>query len=356
LDFVTQIILGGVVAQATMHRELGNKAVLWGMFVGVLPDLDVLAYPLMDSMSQLTWHRGISHSILFAVILSPLLGWLIARLHHHEVTVEKGTLFTFLALGAHILIALCTTYGAQVFAPFSDMQVSWGILFSFDPLFTLPLLIFLILSLLPGEVRAKQFRNAVGIVLAGAYVIVAMLFKFSADTAFEKAFARQKIPVARLITAPTPMNTVLWRCVGETPDGYWIGYFSQLDGRENLPFWFVPRNEKLLAGLQDQRAVQTLLWFSGGWYSAEQTTEGLLFRDLRFGEYDVVEPANSFGMGNPVNLEYVYTFSILDTGNEGPDRLTFEGPDFPMPAAGELLDLLWERIKGVEGSTMGFRK
>ena len=39
--------------------------------------------------------------------------------------------------------------------------------------------------------------------------------------------------------------------------------------------------------------------------------------------------------------------AILDTGVEGPDRLTFEGPNFPMPDIEQSFDLLWKRIKGV---------
>ncbi|PLX29109.1 MAG: metal-dependent hydrolase [Ignavibacteria bacterium] len=347
MDFVTQVTLGGAVGQATMHRELGNKAVLWGLLAGALPDLDVVAYPLMDAVTQLTWHRSISHSILLVVVLSPLLGWLIARLHHYEVTVEKATLFSFLALGSHILIDLFTTYGTQIFAPFADTQVAWNLLFIIDPLFTLPLLLFLLLSMLPGEVRARQFRNAAGLILALAYVITALLFKFSADTAFERAFARQKIPVQRMMTTPTPLNTILWRGVAETADGYYIGYHSMLDGSEYIPLWFVPRNEKLLEGFQDQRAIQVLQWFSDGWYSAEQTPEGLFFRDLRYGEFDAVEPANSYGVAPPLDLEFMFTFTILDTGVEGHDRLTFEGPNFPMPDIEQAFDLLWKRIKGV---------
>lgn len=347
MDFVTQITLGGAVGQATMHRELGNKAVLWGLLAGALPDLDIAAYPLLDTVTELTWHRSISHSILLTVVLTPILGWIIARMHHYEVTVEKASLFSFLALGTHVLIDLFTTYGTQVFAPFTNTQVAWNLLFIVDPLFTLPLLIFLLLSLLPGEVRARQFRNAAGLILAGAYVIVIVLFKFSADTAFERAFARQEIPVQRMMSTPTPLNGILWRGIAETADGYYIGYRSMLDEGDHIPFWFVPRNERLLEGFQDQRAVQVLQWFSEGWYSAEQTPEGLYFRDLRYGEYDAVEPANSFGMGNPRNLEFMFTFTILDTGKEGPDRLTFEGPDFPLSGLDQAINLLWERIKGV---------
>lgn len=348
MDFVTQVTLGGAVGQATMHRELGNKAVLWGMLAGGLPDLDILAYPLMDSVTELTWHRGISHSILLTVVLTPLLGWVISRAHRREVTMEKAALFTFLALGTHVLIDLLTTYPTMILEPFSDMQVAWNVLFIIDPLFTLPLLIFLLLSLLPGEIRAKQFRNAAGLILAGAYVVIALLFKFSAVTDFERALARQNIPVKRMITTATPFNTLLWRCVAETEGGYWIGYRSLFDHGNRIPFWYVPRNEMLLADIEDQRAVETLRWFTDGWFSVVRTPEGeLRFRDLRFGDFDTAQLGNSFGFGNPRDLAFTFTFRLIPTGaSSGPDQLTLER-DFPMPDVKESLTVLWERIKGV---------
>jgi len=356
MDFVTQVTLGGAVGQATMNRELGNKAALWGMLAGALPDLDVLAYPLMDSVTQLTWHRGISHSILLTVVLTPLLGWLISRVHRQEVTVEKAALFTFLALGTHILIDLFTVYGTQIFAPFSDTQVAWNILFIVDPLFTLPLLFFLLLSMLPGEIRAKLFRNAIGIIFASAYVIVSLLFKFSAETSFERALERQKIPVERMITVPTPFNNVLWRCVAETTDGYWIGYHSLLDETFEIPFTFVPRNEQLIADIEEQLAIETLRWFSDGWFSAQLTPEGALnIRDLRFGEIDLGMPEHSFGMGPSRDLAYMFTFAILDAGGAGVDRLTLR-QDFPEPADYEqMLGVLWERIKGRKEQVPGLQ-
>ncbi|MFA6234300.1 MAG: metal-dependent hydrolase [Bacteroidota bacterium] len=349
MDFVTQVTLGAAVGQAVMHRDLGIKAVLWGMLIGALPDLDVLANPLLDPVTQLTWHRGISHSILLTLVLTPLLGWLIARVHQGQITVEKSALFVFLALGTHILIDLFTTYGTQVFAPFSDYPASFNTLFIIDPLYTLPLLIFLLLSLLPGETRAKLFRNAIGIILSSAYVLVALLFKFSMLSSFERELERQHIPVQRMITTATPFNTMLWRCMAETSDGYYIGYRSIFDSHHDVLFWFVPRNEQLLEPFEGQRALETLKWFSDGWYSVEKDEHGLHFHDLRFGEFDTVDPERNFGLKNPLNLEYVFSFRFIDTGPpDSPDRYTIEKADFRISEAGDIINVLWGRIKGTD--------
>lgn len=348
MDFVTQVTLGAAVGQAAMHRDLGNKAVFWGMLGGAIPDLDVLFNPLLDPVTQLTWHRGISHSFPLAIVLTPLLGWLILRVHRGQITLEKTSLFAFCVLGTHILIDLFTAYGTRIFAPFSDHQASFNTLFIIDPLYTLPLLFFLLLSLFPGEVRAKLFRNAIGIILSSAYVVVALLFKFSTATAFERELERQHIPVQRVMTTATPFNTVLWRCVAETADGYYIGYRSLFDTYHEIPFWFVPRNEQTLAPFEGQRALATLKWFSDGWYSVEQDARGVHFHDLRFGEFDTVDPHRNFGLDNPLNLEYVFSFRFVETAAaQGPERYSIDKADFRLSGASEILDVLWERVKGV---------
>ncbi len=348
MDYFTQAVLGAAVGQAVMHRDLENKAVLWGVLGGVLPDLDMLFYSLFDPVTQLTWHRSITHGLLFILIVAPLLGWVIARVHHGRITFEKATIFGVLALGTHILLDLFTTYGTQVFSPFSDHRAAFNTIFIIDPLYTVPLLLFLLLSMLPGEVRARLFRNAIGLTLSSAYIIVALLFKFSTLAAFEREIEAQKIPVQRVMTTPTPFNTILWRCVAETSDGYFIGYRSLFDTHHEVRFWFVPRNEQLLAGFADQRAVTTLKWFSDGWYSVERDGEGLHFHDLRFGEFDTADPQRNFGLRNPLNLEYVFSFRFIDTGAaEGPDRLTISQADFGLSGMGDILDAMWTRMMGV---------
>ena len=78
MDIVTQAVLGAAVGEATLGRHVGNKAPLWGMILGILPDLDIL-YPFADVVSAFTWHRGPSHSIFVLSLLTPLVVWLIMQ-------------------------------------------------------------------------------------------------------------------------------------------------------------------------------------------------------------------------------------------------------------------------------------
>jgi len=346
MDFITQITLGAAVGQATMHRELGNKAAAWGLLAGALPDLDILAYPLMDSISQLAWHRGISHGLPLALALSPALGYMIARVHRRRVSVEKASLFVFLALVTHILLDVFTVYGTGVFEPFSSKRVAFNNLFIIDPLYTLPLLIGVIASLFPGEPRAKMFRNSAGVIVSSAYVLLTLLLKFATLPAFERALEQQNILYTRMMTTPTPFNSLLWRALVEDEEGYWIAYRSVFDKRSDVRFWRVPRNEKLLTGFEEERALRMLLWFSDGWYSVSRDERGLLFHDLRFGEVDTAVPSNSFGSGDPRNLSYMFTFKLVPTGAATPEQLSLQREDIGLPRFASIMQILGKRILG----------
>ncbi len=78
MDSITQITLGAAVGEAVLGKKLGNRAMVWGGIAGTIPDLDVFASGWMTEMESLAFHRGPSHSLLFAVLFP----WLIAAFTH----------------------------------------------------------------------------------------------------------------------------------------------------------------------------------------------------------------------------------------------------------------------------------
>lgn len=68
MDSVTQIVLGAAVGEVVLGKKAGNRAMLWGAVAGTIPDLDVLANFVTDEMGALAFHRGLTHSLFFAVL------------------------------------------------------------------------------------------------------------------------------------------------------------------------------------------------------------------------------------------------------------------------------------------------
>lgn len=90
MDSLTQIVLGAAVGEATLGRKLGNRAMLWGGIAGTLPDLDVLANMATDPISALVYHRSFTHSIVFAALAAPIMGWATYLLYRRSRKEPEG--------------------------------------------------------------------------------------------------------------------------------------------------------------------------------------------------------------------------------------------------------------------------
>lgn len=142
MDSLTQAVFGAAMGELVLGRKLGWRGALCGAILGTLPDLDVLALPFMEPAAGIYWHRGISHSILVTLLLSFLLAFPLARYFRvRKVSAGEAGWMVILAWGTHSMVDCFTTYGTQIFEPFSHERVAMNVQFIVDPLFTLPLLV-----------------------------------------------------------------------------------------------------------------------------------------------------------------------------------------------------------------------
>ncbi len=138
MDSITQTALGGLCGELLLRKQLGWKSAAWGIFFGTLPDLDIAIAPFVDSMDWLHTHRSLSHSLFLMLLISPLFGWLLSKLHEN-VSYARAASFVLLAWATHILIDCFNNYGTQVFEPFSNYRVALNNMSIIDPLFTIPI-------------------------------------------------------------------------------------------------------------------------------------------------------------------------------------------------------------------------
>lgn len=334
MDSLTQAALGAAVGHACWHRQLGRSALLLGAAAGVLPDLDVLAYPFMDEIQKLYWHRGESHSLFFAVLGSLFLGWLWRKTRWRDkLSLQRVAVGMFLVLVTHYAIDCFNIYGTQLLAPLSRHGFSVGNMFIIDPLYTLPLLAGVVFAgILRG--RAGTRANRVGLILSSLYVIFSLAAHGYADHTFRRRLAARNVEVQASLTGATPMNTLLWRHIARTPDAIYVGYFSLIADRprDEIRFQRISRNEHLVEPYRGQRNLEVIQWFSQGFWTARQTAKGLELADLRFGELRM--QAND----PPDRWRYFFAWEI----GKDPDLLV------PRPRAsdgfGEALGVLWRQL------------
>ncbi|RAJ11340.1 inner membrane protein [Arenibacter echinorum] len=65
MDSLTQIVLGAAVGEAVLGKKVGNKAMMYGAIAGTIPDLDVMANYVTDTVTAIEWHRGFTTPFSF---------------------------------------------------------------------------------------------------------------------------------------------------------------------------------------------------------------------------------------------------------------------------------------------------
>jgi len=301
MDSLTQLALGAAVGEATLGRKVGRKAILWGAALGTFPDLDVFI-PFFDPVKNFTYHRSFSHSMFVLTALTPLFVWLILKLHPQTDLHRRGwSRLIWLVFITHILLDCFTVYGTQIFWPIWDYPVGWASIFIIDPVYTVPLLAGVIAALvMTRRTDRGHLFNRAALAVSTLYLAWSVGAKLYVTGRVEESLARQGIQVEKLLVSAGPFNTALWRIVAmQAGGGYYEGYYSLLDGFDDVTLEKYDSRVALLAGIEDHWPVQRLQWFTRGYYKVQQQGSRLLMSDLRMG----YEP------------DYVFTFVVGTIGN-----------------------------------------
>ncbi|HJS39346.1 MAG TPA: metal-dependent hydrolase [Burkholderiales bacterium] len=139
MDTLTHALSGALLARATAPADAPPRSiprrVAAGFFACAAPDLDfVLGF--VSPLVYLEQHRGPTHSVLLLPLWALLLSWALAKILREPRGWKALYGVCVLALGAHIVGDLITSFGTIVFAPLSDARYAWGTTFIIDLWFT----------------------------------------------------------------------------------------------------------------------------------------------------------------------------------------------------------------------------
>ena len=269
-----------------MGKKIGKRAMLLGAIAQSIPDIDFVGSFWLNPTEDLLAHRGFTHSILFVIIITPLLALLAQRLHRpHNISLKKWMLFFGVEIFVHILLDAFNNYGVGWFEPFSHARISFNAVYVADPLVTLfPLIAFIALLVLDRWNRNRKYWWRMAIIICSLYLGYSLINKFNIDRDAKRAFVEQHIPHDRYFTTPAPLQNLLWMVVAGNDSGYYVGFRSLLDTKPDINFQYFPRNDHLLDSLRNHEEVGNLIRFSKGFYTVEKLSDTLVFNDLRFGQ------------------------------------------------------------------------
>ena len=299
MDSVTQAVLGAAIGGAIAPAGQRRKALLAGAALGTLPDLDVLI-DYGDAVENFTYHRGFSHSLF---VLPPVAFLLWLALRRWWAPVRDAPLrwlaIIGLALVTHPLLDAHTAYGTQLLWPLDSPPVMWATLFIIDPLFTLPMLVAVVITAAWPTKKSSGSVARAALLLSTLYLGWSWMAQSIVARHTADALAERGLSGAPVFITPTPFNTLLWRIVVLTEDGYLEGFDSLLVDDWPIDFSAYSSDRQLLLEADTVRAVSRLRWFSRDFLKASVVDGRLLITDLRMGQQPI----------------YVFTHVVAARGN-----------------------------------------
>ncbi len=265
MDSITQALLGAAVGEAILGKKLKNKAMVVGAIVGTIPDLDVLLSPFYNDLEKISIHRGLSHSLLFCLIGSVLLMLLFKKIKWTQVVTKwEWWLFSFLTLLTHVMLDAFTTYGTQLFLPFSDLRVSFDSINVVDPFYSVPLIIGLIMSATLKKLD-RNIPNSLGLIISSLYLVFTLGHKQHIESVFSLQLQKSEISHYDLLTVPVQFGNMVWYGAAKDAENLYLGKYSGLEKNE-IDFQVFPINDHLLDNL-DVELVDRMKWFANGFYT-----------------------------------------------------------------------------------------
>ena len=273
MDPLTQGVIGAAFPQAIARKPKIIAAGLFGFAAGMVPDLDVLIQSDVDPLLYLEYHRQFTHSLIFvpigglicAVIFQVLFG------RFFGLAFKQTWLFCALGFGTHGLLDAFTSYGTMLLWPFSDARFSWKIVSVVDPLFTVPIVVLLVLSIWK---RRRGFAQ-LGLVWAGLYLGLGYMQQQTAiSMGYVLAAERGHTPI-RIEAKPSFGNLLVWKTVYETADAFYVDAVRVRVGPQVFPGASIAKLDVardfpwLEQGTQQARDIERFRWFSDDYLACD---------------------------------------------------------------------------------------
>jgi inner membrane protein len=273
MDPLSQGVLGAAASQSLAPREHTGIACLLGFLAGMAPDLDVFIRSSVDPLLFLEYHRQFTHSLVFIPLGGLLCGLVLHQLFgkRRGLLLRQSVLYCTLGYATHALLDACTTYGTQLFWPFSDARIAWNSVSVVDPLFTLPVLVLVVWSVRRRSNLLARFALAWAI----AYPTIGLIQRDRAETVGRALAATRGHTPLDLEAKPSFGNLLLWKVVYQTEndfrvDGVRVGLTTRVFDGDSVPRLDLERDFPWLDhSSQQARDIERFRWFSNGYLAVD---------------------------------------------------------------------------------------
>ena len=218
MDPVSQGAVGAAFAQSAAKKENIILIGFIGFLAGLAPDLDVLIRSEDDPILFLEYHRQFSHSLFFIPIGSFFVALFIFPFVRGLMSLSMVYIASFLGYATHGLLDACTSYGTQLFWPFSDQRVTWNNISIVDPIFTVPIVILLAIAI----TKRKRIFSFIAIGWITFYLSLGFIqYERTLSAAMDLANSRGH-NAERMTLKPSFGNLILWKSIYQHEETYYV--------------------------------------------------------------------------------------------------------------------------------------
>lgn len=198
---------------------------MWvGFWAAAFPDSDFVI-GFIDPLSAITWHRGITHSVIMLPFWALLLSVIFMLIVRRRYSWRAFMGVSMLAIGIHITGDVMTAFGTMIFAPISMMRVQIPTTFIIDPYFTAIIIAGLIASMIW---KIPRLPAAIGLALLAGYVGIQWTLQRQAVAVANEFIAARHLESAKAHALPQPLSPFNWMVVVEQAAGYHRAYVNLL--------------------------------------------------------------------------------------------------------------------------------
>lgn len=269
MDPLRQGLVGATASQSLSNRKDIVTATALGFLSGMAADLDIFIRSSDDPLLFLEFHRQFTHSLIFMPIGGLICASIFLVLLHYifnktNLSFIKVYLFSTAGYITHGLLDSCTSYGTQLFWPFSNERVAWNNVSIIDPIFTLTLLVLVIFAITKRSIRISY----VAAFFTVSYLSLGVIQEQRASDVAQQLAGSRGHDALNLSVKPSFGNLIVWKSIYEHHGRYYVDAIRIIDTAsifegDSIPKLEINRDLPWLNKVSQQADdIERFRWFS----------------------------------------------------------------------------------------------
>ncbi len=265
----------GLVGTSFSHLYIKNRRFFLLSIIAFLsamsPDLDIFFRSSEDPLIFLEYHRQFTHSLIFipvgGLVCSTFFYSVFAK--RYEIDFKTVFIVSTIAYATHGLVDATTSYGTQLYWPFSNERVAFNLISVVDPLFTLPILLLLFFSIL----KRTYFLSILSVLWIFSYYSLGKYQEYRVSKLMDEIITERGHKPDNLLIKPSFANIIVWKSIYENNNIYYVdavkaGLEENHLGGTSIEKLDIDRSFPWLDKTSQQaRDIERFRWFANGYLS-----------------------------------------------------------------------------------------